>query len=63
MYIAVMLTDGRTKYQKAAEAEAAVAKNSGIFIIAIGVGRHIQVDSTIAQKILVLIAYMRRILI
>ena len=43
MYIAVMLTDGRTKYQRAAEAEAAVAKNSGIFIIAIGVGRHIQV--------------------
>ena len=43
MYIGIILTDGRPKYKEAMIAEADVAKNSGIFLITIGVGRNIQV--------------------
>lgn len=41
--IGVVLTDGRAKFEQAAENEAQFAKTSGIFLIAIGVGRLIKV--------------------
>ena len=43
MYIGIILSDGRPKYPDAMLAEADVAKKSGVFLITIGVGRHIQV--------------------
>ena len=42
--IGVVLTDGRAQFEKATEAEAKLVKDSGIFLIAIGVGRLIKVS-------------------
>ena len=50
MYIGVILTDGRAKYQRATQAEATVAKQSGVFLIAIGVGRLIQVGARLCHS-------------
>ncbi|KAH3857696.1 uncharacterized protein LOC127871473 [Dreissena polymorpha] len=40
--IGVLLTDGRAKFERAAEAEAQVVKDAGVFLVAIGVGRLIK---------------------
>lgn len=44
MRIGVLLTDGRAKFERAAEAEAQVVKDAGVFLVAIGVGRLIKVS-------------------
>ncbi|XP_052798152.1 protein PIF-like isoform X2 [Mya arenaria] len=40
--IGVVLTDGRAKFERATEGEAQVAKDGGVFLVAIGVGRLIK---------------------